>query len=231
MIRNLFLILGLAAAHAASAKVVDKSISIAGMLLNYEVVLPKDYDPEKAYPAVLAFPPGGQTADMVFVTLQRNWAPEAQRRGYIVIIPAAPAGKLFMEQGAKVFPEFLDRLLDEYKIRDKKFHVAGMSNGGISAFHIAASYPRYFSSIIGFPGYLPDATPARVNALAKMCIYMYVGELDTGWRESMQEQAATFRSKGFKVQMTVEKGQSHMIRTLTGDGSGRLFDDIEACLQ
>src|SRR5690349_21652440 len=160
---------------AAFGKVLDKSATIAGLPLNYKVVLPRDYDPEKAYPAILAFPPGGQTLDMVFVTLNRNWAPEAQKRGYIVVIPAAPVGRLFVQDGARVFPEFLDKLLADYKIRGNKFHIAGMSNGGLSAFHIAASYPQYFLSVTGFPGYLPDATPARVNALAKMCLYMHVG--------------------------------------------------------
>ena len=199
------------------------------MVLNYKVVLPKEYGAQKAYPAVLAFPPGSQTMDMVFTTLNRNWAPEAQRRGYIVVIPAAPSGRLFFEEGGRVFPAFLDKLLADYKIRDRKFHVAGMSNGGISAFHIAALYPQYFWSVTGFPGYLDDTTPAHVNAIGKMCINMHVGELDSGWLEEMQKQAADFRAKGMKVQITVEKGQSHVIGTLAGEGAGRLFDEIEAC--
>lgn len=217
----------LALAAVAPAKVLDKSTTIANLLLHYRVVLPKDYDGAKAYPAILAFPPGSQTDDMVFVTLNRNWAPEAQRRGYIVIIPTAPAGRLFIDEGARVFPEFLEQLLAEYKIRDRKFYIAGMSNGGLSAFHIAASFPQYFYAVTGFPGYLPDATPQRIDALARMCIYMHVGALDSGWLEAMQQQAADFRAKGYTVQLTVEKGQSHVIGTLTGGGAARLFDEIE----
>jgi predicted peptidase len=210
-----------------AAKVVDKNATIAGLTFYYKVILPKDYTPDKAYPAILAFPPGGQTMDMVSVTLNQNWAGEAQQRGYIVVIPAAPGGRLFFEEGARVFPLFLDQLLAEYKIRDDKFHIAGMSNGGISAFYIATSYPRYFLSVTGFPGYLPDATPQRVAALGGMCINMHVGELDTGWLEDMQRQASQFRAKGMTVRMTVEKGQSHVIRTLTGEGAARLFEEIE----
>src|SRR5258707_273309 len=113
---------------SAFAKGIDESANIAGMNLHYKVVLPKDFKPETAYPAVLAFPPGSQGNDMVQVTLMQNWAGEAQRRGYIVVIPAAPNGRLFSQDGARVFPEFLDKLLSDYKIRDKKFHIAGMSN-------------------------------------------------------------------------------------------------------
>jgi poly(3-hydroxybutyrate) depolymerase len=213
------------------AKVLDQTTEIAGMNLHYKVVLPKDYDPGKTYPAVLAFPPGSQNMEMVQSTLVRNWSLEAQRRGYIVVIPAAPNGLLFFQEGARVFPEFLHKLLADYKIRDDKFHIAGMSNGGISAFYLAAAYPQFFLSVTGFPGYLPDATPERINALSKICINMHVGELDTGWLKTMEDQAATFRAKGFSVQFTVEKGESHVIGTLTGDGAVRLFKEIEATHQ
>jgi poly(3-hydroxybutyrate) depolymerase len=221
----------LAIATGLHAKAFDKSIDIAGVTLHYKVVLPRDYDPARTYPAVLAFPPGSQGADMVMTTLVRNWQPEAERRGYIVFVPSAPNGRLFYEEGANVFPEFLDKMLAEYKIRDNKFHIAGMSNGGISAFHIAAAYPRYFLSVTGFPGYLPDATPARVNALAKMCINMHVGEYDSGWVRQMQDQAAQFRAQGFTVRFTIEKGESHVLGTPQGPGAARLFDQIEEARQ
>jgi poly(3-hydroxybutyrate) depolymerase len=217
----------LLAASCAFAKVYDKSVDIGGVAVHYKAILPKDYDAGKAYPAVLAFPPGSQAMDMVLVTVQRNWAAEAERRGYIVIVPAAPGGELFFERGARVFPQFIEQMLKDYRIKDGKFHIAGMSNGGLSAFHIAASYPQYFWTVTGFPGYLPDATPQRVAALAKICINMHVGELDSGWLEAMQEQARQFRSTGYSVAFTVEKGQSHVIGTLAGDGGARLFDEIE----
>jgi poly(3-hydroxybutyrate) depolymerase len=217
-----------ACGQPAAAKVFDKDTTIDGLTVHYKVVLPTGYDPGKAYPAILAFPPGAQTMDMVMTTLLHNWAPEAQRRGYIVVIPAAPTQHLFSGDGARVFPEFLDQLLADYKIRDGKLHIAGMSNGGISAFHIAALYPRYFLSVTGFPGYLRDATPERLDALAGLCINMHAGELDPDWVEPMQKQAAAFRARGFTVRMTVEEGQYHVISTLTGDGAVRLFKEIEA---
>ena len=209
------------------AKVSDKTAEIAGVTLHYKIALPKDYVPAKTYPAVLAFPPGSQDMNMVLSTLIQNWLPEQDKRGYIVVIPAAPFGRPFVGDGSKVFPEFIDLLLHEYKIRDNKFHIAGMSNGGRSAFHIAAMYPQYFLSVTGFPGYLQEATPERVAALAKMCIYMHVGELDTGWLAQMQQQAMMFRSKGYTVRFTVEKGESHVMRTLMGPASARLYTQIE----
>ncbi len=215
----------------ATAEVLEKSQNIAGVTVHYKVVLPRPYDPAKAYPAVLAFGGGPQTMNIVDGAIQRNWRQEAERRGYIVVIPAAPEGRLFFEGGERIFPEFLTRILADYKIAANKFHIAGQSNGGISAFHVAASHPEYFWSVTGFPGYLPDATPARLKALEKMCINMHVGELDAGWKEEMQKQAALFKSKGLTVRITVEQGQSHRLDTLAGEGAARLFDQFEQARQ
>src|SRR5579883_2160270 len=198
------------------AKVLDKTADIAGMKLHYKVALPNNFDPEKTYPAVLAFPPGSQDMNMVLTTLLQNWVPEGPQRGYLVIIPAAPNGHGFTGEGAKMLQTFIEQLLQEYKIRDNKFHIAGMSNGGRSAFHIAAMYPQYFLSVTGLPGYLPDATPQRIAALSKMCIYMHVGAFDTDWLNNMEQQAATFKAKGMTVHFTVEKGEGHVMRTLAG---------------
>jgi len=210
-----------------SAKAFDKTAQIAGMTVHYKVALPKTYDPAKTYPAVLAFPPGNQDMNMVLTTLMQNWLPELDERNYIVVIPAAPNSRPFVGDGAKIFPEFIEQLLRDYKIRDNKFHIAGMSNGGRSAFHIASMYPQYFLSVTGLPGFLSDATPERMGALAKMCLYMHVGEFDTDWREQMQRQASEFRAKGYTVRFTVEKNEGHVMRSLAGPGSARLYKQFD----
>lgn len=215
------------AGQSLAAQVLDKTKAIAATTVHYKVILPQGYDSAKAYPAVLAFPGGPQTMDTVEGTLERNWREQAERLGYIVIIPAAPNGQLFFEEGAKVFPEFLVKLLGDYKILDNKFHIAGVSNGGLSAFHVAASYPQYFWSVTGLPGFLLDPTPARVRALAKLCINMYAGGNDEDWLESEQKQAAQFRGQGFTVEFNEEKGEGHVMRTLEGAGAARLFKQFE----
>ncbi len=219
--------LALIACPAVSAEVLDKVKNIGGVEVHYKLILPNGYDPAKAYPAVLAFPGGPQTMSIVQGTVDRNWRAQAERRGYIVVVPAAPDGDLFFEEGARVFPEFIARLMADFKVDGGKLHIAGMSNGGLSAFHIAAMYPQYFLSVTGFPGYLIDATAARVRALSSMCINMHAGELDPDWRDAMKQQSEQFRALGYKVRFTVEQGQPHILQTLAGEGAARLFDQFD----
>jgi predicted peptidase len=221
----LAMVLCTAAASLGNAEVVEKTKMIAGMTVHYKVVLPKNYDASKAYPAILGFGGGPQTMNTVDSVISRNFRDEAEKRGYIVVVPAAPDGQLFFEGGEKIFPEFLKQILADYKIRDNKFHSAGVSNGGISAFHIASLNPQYFVSVTAFPGYLWENNAAHMQAISKMCINMFVGEEDPmGWQDLMKLQTDEMRAKGTSAHYTVEKGQPHRIETLTGAGSARLFD-------
>jgi poly(3-hydroxybutyrate) depolymerase len=225
--RSILAILALAASQLASAEVQDKVKNIGEDEVHYKLILPNGYNPAKAYPAVLAFPGGPQTMSIVESTVKHNWREQAEKRGYIVVVPAAPDGDLFFEGGARVFPEFILELMADFKVEGGKFHIAGMSNGGLSAFHIAATYPQYFLSVTGFPGYLLDPTAARVKALAGMCINMHAGELDPDWRDAMKQQSEQFRALGYKVRFTVEAGQPHILQTLAGEGAARLFDQFD----
>jgi predicted peptidase len=210
------------------AELLEKTKKVSNRTVNYKVVLPDGYDPAKAYPAILALGGGPQTMNTVDNILNRNFRAEAEKRGYIVIAPAAPDGLLFFEEGARIFPEFLKMILTDYKIQDSKFHIAGPSNGGIAAFHVAAANPQYFLSVTAFPGYMWEPNAAKLQAISKMCVFMYVGESDEYmWHGEMQKEAEFLRSKGTVARYTVEKGQPHRLDTLAGPNAGRLFEGFE----
>ena len=210
------------------AEMIEKTKKVGRTGVRYKVVLPNGYDPAKAYPAVLVFGGGPQTMNTVDRTLNRNFRSEAEKRGYIVIAPAAPDDEVFFQEGARIFPEFLKLILADYKIQDNKFHVAGPSNGGIAAFHVAAANPQYFLAVTAFPGYMWQPSAARLQTISKMCVFMYVGELDEyRWHGEMNKEAEFLRSKGTVARYTVEKGQPHGIDTLAGASAGRLFDGFE----
>jgi predicted esterase len=207
------------------AEVIEKSKKVGDTVVHYKTVLPNNYDPAKAYPAVLIMGGGPQTMNTVDTTIARNFRAEAEKRGYIIVGPAAPDDDLFFDEGDRIFPEFLKLILADYKIQDNKFHIAGPSNGGISALHVAAANPQYFLSVTAFPGYMWEPTDEKLQAISKMCVFMYVGEFDPyRWHAEMSREAEALRAKGTVARYSVEQGQPHRLETLAGDNAGRLFD-------
>src|SRR5262245_62994289 len=93
------------------AELLEKTKKVGNTTVRYKVVLPNGYDSAKAYPAILALGGGPQTMNTVDSTLNRNFRAEAEKRGYIVVAPAAPDDQLFFEDGARIFPEFLKMIL------------------------------------------------------------------------------------------------------------------------
>jgi predicted peptidase len=220
-----FLLLFTTSLHA---EVIERSTQIRGTSFRFKVVLPSDYDPSKTYPAILAFGGGAQNMNAVDGVLNRYLRSEAEKRGYIVVAPAAPDDHLVLWDGSEIFPDFLKMMLADYRIENNKFHVAGPSNGGIAALEAAAAYPEYFASVTAFPGYLVGSRETKLKALSKLCVFMYVGELDDDiWHDEMSQEAGFLRSIGGIAHYTIEKNQPHGIQTLAGANAGRLFDGFE----
>src|SRR6195256_2483142 len=210
------------------AEVLEATKKVGNTAVHYKTVLPNGYDPAKAYPAILALGGGPQNMNTVDNILNRNFRAEAEKRGYIVVAPAAPDDDLFFEEGDRIFPEFLKMIQLDHKIQDNKLHIAGQSNGGIAAFHVAAANPQYFLSVTAFPGYMWEPSEAKLQAISKMCVFMYVGELDEYmWHGEMKREAEFLRSRGTVARYTVEKGQPHRMETLAGANAARLFDGFE----
>src|SRR5437762_11417730 len=155
------------ATQPLQAELIEKTKKVGGTTVHYKVVLPNGYDPAKTYPAILAFGGGPQNMNTVDNILNRNFRAEAEKRGYIVVAPAAPDGQLFFDEGDRIFPEFLKMILADYKIRGGKFHNAGVPNGGIAALHVAAANPQYCLSVTALPGYMWQASTAKLQAISK----------------------------------------------------------------
>ena len=212
------------------AEVFERAKKVGDTTVHFKLVLPDGYDAAKTYPAILGFGGGPQNMNTVDGIINRNFRSEAEKRGYIVVAPAAPEDDLFFEGGDRIFPDFLKLIMADYKIRDGKFHVAGPSNGGIAAMHVAAANPQYFLSATPFPGYLWQPTAGKLKAIAsaKVCVFMYVGEFDPYmWHSEMKREAEALSVMGTLARYSVEKGQPHRLETLAGPSASRLFDNFE----
>lgn len=210
------------------AAVEERETTIDGTPLVYKVVLPEGYDSSASYPALLLLGGGPQTMRTIDSILNRQFRRVAESRGYIVIAPAAPEGELFFQSGERIFPALLDEILENYPIEGQKFHIAGPSNGGIAAFHIAARNPGYFLSITAYPGHMWEATAEKLNAISELCVFAYIGENDTyRWHDKMQSEVEYLQELGTHARYSVEENQPHRLASLAGSNADRLFENFE----
>ena len=200
-----------------------------GGTLSYAVQLPQDYKPSRAYPLLLALPPGPQNRGMVEAGFGRYWGEPARDRGWIVVSPAAPGGKVFYRGGEKHIGALLRRIRIDFRVDGNRMHLAGASNGGRSAFRVALEHPHEFQSLTVLPGFPPDEQDyARLALLEGITIHMFVGGEDRGWVKATKRAVARLTELGIPVTHTVLPGEGHVPPSMDGDRVMKLLADLHA---
>jgi dipeptidyl aminopeptidase/acylaminoacyl peptidase len=194
--------------------------------LEFALVLPEYLAADRNYPILLALPPGEQARYQVEWAIQKYWIKQSILRNWIVVSPVAPSGTYF-HTGAEIYiPALMDTIQQRYHVEGNKFHLAGISNGGISAFHIALLYTDRVQSLTVFPG-VPANTAdyALLSRLVNIPVTMYVGALDdSSWINEMDSTTTILQQLGVKVTFTIFPNEGHVINGLT---SQMLFDLLD----
>lgn len=197
--------------------------------LRYAVALSNGFDRSRTYPVLLAFPPGPQTEPMVDAGFNRYWGRQASRRGWIVVSPAAPDGQIFHRGGDTLIPALLDQIASEFQIESGRFHVAGWSNGGRTAFHVALQHPSRVRSLVVLPGGPPTENDAdRLGQLEGIPVRMFAGGRDTEWVRVMQDTERRLTALGVSVETTVLPGEGHVPPSLDGERIMTLLESLRA---
>ncbi|TFH02836.1 MAG: hypothetical protein E4H13_00750 [Calditrichales bacterium] len=194
--------------------------------LTVAIILPECFEPAIAYPALLAIPPGTQTRQEVQWAIDKYYIRQSIQRNWLVISPVAPNSVLFHEGSEVYIPMLLDEIQKAYEIEGGKFHLAGISSGGISAFRIAVLYPQRFASMTVFPGVpLPQDKPL-LGQLAPIPVSMFVGENDDAeWVSEMDSTARILEQNGVEVDFTILADEGHIIDGLSSSFLFDLFDN------
>lgn len=218
----------LLASGSATALVREESFTLSdGRTMQYVVVLPNNYDPERAYPAILAIPEGYQTIRAASAGVQNYWGAEAEKRGYLVFSPAVPGSKSFFEGAEAVIPEFLQRIKVRYRVRGK-FHLTGVAYGGISALRIASNSPENFRSVMVLPGYFWTPTDEKYKALKGLCVVYIASTGDGIWTINARRDVERLRAAGLNPHLDLIPGIGLVARTYAYMGSGKLYDMLES---
>ncbi len=179
-----------------------------GKALKYALILPDHFVRERAYPVLLALPPGDASEAMVEVALRKYWEDEARRRDWVVVSPVAPEGRPFLESPA-LLPRLIDDLSRSIAIEGGRVHLAGVSSGGRAAFRAATLYPNSFASLTLLPGCAPTPDDAaRAGVLKSMRVRMYAGGKDKAWLAQERAALASLRGAGVDASLSVLEEQS-----------------------
>lgn len=203
------------------------TIDVQGTSIDIVVVVPDGFRRGDVAPVLLALPPGGQSLDLTESVMAGVYETEAVARGWVVVSPAAPEGVLFFDGSESLIPGLLDAVETIAAPEGERFHVAGISNGGISAFRVAGADPDRFASLVVFPGFpRSEADTAALAGLVDIPVRMFLGGTDAGWIAPMETAAAEIEGLGGDVVLEIFPGEGHIIGSLN-DGV-RVFDELDA---
>ena len=189
------------------------------------LIEPECYNASLSYPVLIALPPGDQTKSQVQWAIDTYYIRQSIQRQWIVVSPSAINDVLYHEGSEAYIPMLLEAVELSYQVEGDQFHLAGISNGGTSAFRIATLYPDRFQSLTVFPGVPLEVDFQRLNRIVNIPITMYVGALDDS--ELIAEMDSTVsRLETLGAQVTYRKwaNDGHVITSLTPEHMFDLFD-------
>lgn len=163
---------------------------------------------------------------MVLAGQRLYWRDEAVRLGWTVVFPIAPPGEKLHGSNLPRMVELLDQIEERFAVEGGRVHLAGVSNGGRTAFELALGNPGRFASLTLAPGMPQDLNLESLGALKDLPIAMYVGGEDRDWREPMERIAAHLAELGAEpARFTVFEGEGHTPASLTGQ---TIFHTLES---
>ena len=150
-----------------------------GRQLRYDIMKPRDYDPQNKYPLVLCLHGSAGSTQAA-----RALAMPALRTKYpcFVLAPEALVGESWGERpfGATtdVQPsvlEIISALQNEFSIDDERLYVTGQSAGGFGTYAFIIRNPDMFAAAVPVCG---AVDPAEADRIAGIPIWIFHGDQD-----------------------------------------------------
>ncbi|SUA44269.1 Poly(3-hydroxybutyrate) depolymerase [Neisseria zoodegmatis] len=178
-----------------------------GISLNYNLFVPKNYDPKKAYPLVLFIHDAGVTGKDVKNTLRQGlgavvWAtPEEQAKHEAFVLAPQFDRKIADDksqttQDLDAVINLIKHLHTQYNIDPARRYATGQSGGGMMEMAMNIKYPDFFAASFIVAAQW-DA--AKVAPMAKNKVWIVVSEGDEKAYPGMNAVTAALEKHGAKV--------------------------------
>jgi len=118
-----------------------------GVKVGYNLRLPKNYDENKEYSAMVAFAPGGmaeKSADWFIDSVLTDAPTDA---GWIVLVLLAPDQGWMTHPSHHAMEDLLRQVLADHQIKNDRFHSLGYAGGASPAATYALMSEKYFTSL------------------------------------------------------------------------------------
>lgn len=194
----LLVAVGTASAQTVADEFERLSRTSNGVMVKYGLFVPEDYNPDTAYPLVLALHGNGERANADGTDNLRNiaahdlgtvWArPDAQaeRPAFVLApqVPNDPAIRWSAEQDPDVSDfkpiqltvlEILESVETDYNIDPDRIYIVGLSMGGHGTWDFISRLPGRFAAAVPMSG---ESFPSQADDIAHMPVWAFSGEQD-----------------------------------------------------
>ena len=213
---------------AGNAGVVELRAGSSGEA-KYSVLLPREYNPDRSYPLIVALRSGGATPEQTLSwwggTVDRPG--QSQRLGYIVIAPhyGDPDQRTY-EYDATTHAHVVESIRDARKrfaVDSDRVFLAGHGMGGDAAFDLGMSKPHLFAGVVAICGICDGYCKWYWSNAENVPFYIVGGELD---RDSLTRNSTVLNRmmmRGFRYDVVYAEYLGRGFETYTSERE-KIFD-------
>ena len=160
----------------------------ANEIMPYRVYVPKNYNPSRSYPLIIALHGLGGTEDSFFTGYNGNAPKLAEERGYLLAAPLGyrvdggygwgvgnpPADPITRDRQGRSEEDamaVLALMKQHYKVDENRIYLMGHSMGGIGTWRVAPKYPDIWAAIAPFAGSGNPETLTRIRHIPQIVVH------------------------------------------------------------
>lgn len=161
----------------------DRSVTHAGLTYRFQVYVPAEYTPARAWPVLVDLHGNGAQGDDGIRQTAHFLAEEIRlkrsRFPLIVIFPQAARGTTWRSPAmAKMVIAELGQTAAEFHADDTRLYLSGFSMGADGVYEIAAEWPERFAALIAISGHGPDDDADLVRQVRGIPLKIFHGARD-----------------------------------------------------